>query len=113
VSKYHAIPVTIDGYRFDSKAEARHYQELCLREKAGEISLIVVHPKYCVWEHWFDGTPGKGRFDTIYYEADFCYMENGQLVVIDVKGVLTAVYRMKKKMFLAKYPDIKFVEVKA
>jgi hypothetical protein len=42
--KYNARKVELDGYSFDSQAEARYYQQLKLRQKAGEICEIVVHP---------------------------------------------------------------------
>src|ERR1019366_6845918 len=42
-SKYRNVKVQVDGYTFDSKHEAQHYQELRLREKAGEISELNVH----------------------------------------------------------------------
>ena len=43
--------------------------------------------------------------------ADFEYIENGEMVVVDVKGFKTAVYMIKKKLFLYKYGDkVKFIE---
>lgn len=39
--KYSAEPTTVDGIRFDSKLEARYYDELILRVKAREILYFL------------------------------------------------------------------------
>jgi len=46
------------------------------------------------------------------YRADFRYVEarTGKLIIEDVKGVKTAVYRLKKKLFEALY-GIEITEV--
>ena len=101
-SKYNAKPVKIDGLSFDSKKEARRYGELKLMERAGEISQLTVHPRYSLDvddEHICD------------YEADFKYLSHvsplakslgyPEMIVEDVKGMRTAVYRLKKKLMLA------------
>ena len=41
----------------------------------------------------------------IKYIADFQYIEDGNIIVEDVKGMKTSVYQMKKKMFLKKYGE--------
>lgn len=92
----------VDGYTFDSIAEKRRYQELRLQEQAGGISELRVHP---CWPLVVNGVP-VGE-----YEADFSYRElrsadlecHGEppLVVEDVKGVRTAVFRLKKALMLA------------
>lgn len=104
MSKYNSSPAIIDGIRFDSKAEANYYACLKLAEKSGQISDLKIHPKYVIWQS------GKEK---ITYVADFEYTENGKTVVEDVKGAITPIFRMKKKMFLAAYPDVDFREVKA
>jgi hypothetical protein len=92
--KYHAIPTEIDGIRFDSKSEAIRYQELKLLERAGEISNLELQPKYSI------DINGKHICN---YVADFRYLDRGVLVVEDVKGMKTPVYRLKKKMVEAAY----------
>jgi hypothetical protein len=101
--KYGAEPTVVDGIRFASKAEAHRYGELLLKERAGEIEGLELQPAFLIWQ---------SGDEKIFYIADFKYIENGQVVVEDVKGVKTDVYRMKKKMFLAAYPEFKFVEVR-
>lgn len=103
----------VDGYRFDSKAEAERYQELKILLAADEIAGLVVHPRYQIQA----GFKYNGKTERpIYYEADFAYYDKalGKAVVEDVKGARTAVYVLKRKLFLAKYKDqYEFVEVAA
>ena len=100
-NKYGARKVEINGHTFDSAAEGRRYQELRLLEKAGEISNLRVHPKYELQQSFkIDGD----HYAAIAYEADFTYHDSdGTIVVEDVKGVETPVYKLKKKLFLYKY----------
>ena len=102
--KYNAHKVELDGYRFDSRAEARRYQDLKLMEKAGEIAGLEFQPKY----------PGlvNGKHICDYY-ADFRYFDYaaGGYIVEDVKGVRTDVFILKKKLVEAIY-GIKIREVK-
>lgn len=104
-SKYGAKRTTVDGITFASKAEARHYAELKLREKAGEIKDLELQPKFPLM------VPRRGhggpwdREVVGHYIADFRYREGptGVLRVVDVKGMKTPVYRLKKKMVEAIY----------
>ncbi len=100
-SKYGNRKVDIDGYTFASEAEARRYGQLCLFVRAGEIRALKVHPKYLLQEAFTDA--GGKRWSAINYVADFEYYENGQIVVEDVKGVETAVWRIKRKLFLKRH----------
>ena len=93
-NKYNARKVEIDGYIFDSKKEAKRYQELCLLERAGEIEIIEIHPR---WKLVVNGVL-IGR-----YTADFMYKDNGKMVVEDVKGVRTRDYVLRKKLMKALY----------
>lgn len=107
-SKYSSAKTDIDGITFDSKKEAEFYAELKLRERAGEISHLRLQPRYLLQEAFkHDGK----QYREIEYVADFEYVENGVTVVVDVKGFKTAVYMIKKKLFLYKYGDkVRFVE---
>lgn len=101
-SKYSAQRVVVDGYSFDSKAEARFYGALKLREKAGEISAIELQPCFPIV---VDGAPvralpnkngHKGR--ALEYRADFGFDENGKRRIVDVKGMDTPVSRLKRAL---------------
>ena len=85
---------TVDGIVFDSRREAERYGELKLRERAGLIGHLEIHP------HW---DVMIGRRKLCRYTADFSYrdaMAEGALIVEDVKSSGTrrdAAYRLRKK----------------
>ena len=107
-SKYSSAKTDVDGITFDSKKEAEFYAELKLRERAGKIFHLRLQPRYLLQEAFKH--EGK-QYNKMEYVADFEYIENGETVVIDVKGFKTAVYMLKKKLFLYKYGDkVKFIE---
>ena len=109
VHKYRAKVTVIDGIRFDSKKEARRYTELKLLERAGKIKELKLQPVFLLQEGFYRN--GKA-VRQITYRADFEYLdEKGQRIVEDVKGVETQVYKLKKKLFLKKYPDVEFREM--
>ncbi|WP_392435338.1 DUF1064 domain-containing protein [Finegoldia magna] len=103
-SKYRAKKTVVDGIKFDSKREAERYCELKLLEKAKEIRNLVLQPRFLLQDEFFDKNEIKHK--KIEYVADFMYIDKcGKTIVEDVKGVLTDVYKIKKKMFLKKYDD--------
>jgi hypothetical protein len=104
--KYNAKKTVIDGIAFDSKAEARRYQELLLLQRAGEISDLELQPKFLLQAGFTDNTGKRQR--AIHYIADFQYVENDQMIIEEVKGYKkNAVWRLKKKMFLYHHPNYK------
>lgn len=107
-SKYSSAKTDVDGIRFDSKKEAEFYAELKLRERAGEISHLRLQPRYLLQKAFKH--EGK-QYREMEYVADFEYVEDGITVVVDVKGFRTAVYMIKRKLFLYRYGDkVKFIE---
>ena len=109
-NKYNNRQVESDGYTFDSIAEYHRYTELKLLQRSKIISDLKVHPVYLL-QKGFKTKEGKA-VRAIRYEGDFEYIENGIKVVEDVKGVETAVFKLKHKMFVKQYPDIRFEIVK-
>jgi len=101
--KYRAVPTTVDGIRFPSKAEARRYGELKILESAGKITNFQLQPEFPI--------KINGKL-VCTYRADFIYFTPQQRVIEDVKGVRTAVYKLKKKMVEAYYPGVKIVEIR-
>ncbi len=101
-SKYRNKKVTIDGDTFDSKAEARYYSELKLRERAGDILFFRLQPRYRLQ----DAVEKHGvKHRAIDYVADFeIHHKDGSIEVVDVKGFKTEVFRIKEKMFHKKFP---------
>lgn len=94
--KYRNKKTSVDGIRFDSKREANRYIELKMLERAGVIKGLKRQVPYVLIN--------KSRYGrAIKYVADFVYLENGQLVVEDVKGVRTPVYKLKKRLIAEVY----------
>ena len=103
-SKYKAQKTTVDGIVFDSKKEARRYHELKLMEKAGEIQNLALQRPFELTVNYNPEWPEDA--DVIgTYVADFSYFDvnAGKLIVEDVKGFRTPLYRWKKKHFEAQY----------
>ena len=110
MSKYHSRKVTVDGHKFDSKAEAKRYCELKILERSGAITGLYLQPRFELQEPFM--CDGK-RYRKIEYVADFMYYENGRMIVEDVKGMKTDVYKLKMKLFLNQYGDrLTFKEVR-
>ena len=110
MSKYKAVKTEVDGIRFDSKKEANRYCELKMLAKGGCIRGLRLQPEFVLQE----GFRKNGKaYRKIVYRADFQYYdkEKKKIIVEDVKGVKTEVYKLKKKLFEFKYPDLTIMEV--
>jgi hypothetical protein len=103
-SKYHNTRRTVGQYTFSSLKEARRYEELLKLEGEGVISHLQCQPKYLLQE----GFKKNGvTHRAIYYIADFEYQDSfGILRIEDVKGVETDVFKIKRKLFEYKYPEL-------
>ena len=94
--KYRNKKTQIGMYVFDSIAESKRYKELALLEKAGQIKGLELQPKFLLQE----GFKKNGKtYRKIEYIADFMYIENGKVIIEDVKGMETDVFKLKRKMF--------------
>lgn len=102
--KFGNVPTVTDGRKFSSKAEAKRYSELKLLERAGQIKHLQCQPKFPL---------SVNNRHICAYIADFQYVEGRKAVIEDVKGFRTPDYRIKAKLFMALYPDVKFVEIDA
>ena len=95
---------------FDSLKEARRFDELVLMLKSEKITELTLQPKYLLLDTL--RTEGHKTMPKKYYIADFHYIENHITIVEDVKGMKTAVYQLKKHMFLEKYGhELTFKEI--
>lgn len=102
--KYNANATVVDGIRFASKHEAEIYCELVLRQKGGEIRLILRQVP-------FELAPADGERRAVKYVADFLvHYADGRLAVLDAKGVKTEAYRAKKRWVEQRY-GVKIEEV--
>jgi hypothetical protein len=102
--KYNAKKTQVHGIIFDSKAEAERYMLLKEKERMKEIEYLEMQKKYVFEVN--DVKIGS-------YISDFYYYCNQRKdwILEDVKGVLTPVYSLKKKMVKAFY-GIDIVEIK-
>jgi len=92
-NKFGAIRTTIDGITFASKAEATRYAELRLMVMGNIISELELQPKYPIVIN---------GMKVCTYVGDFKYRnERGAIVIEDVKGMKTPVYKLKKKLMAA------------
>lgn len=102
-NKYRAIPITVDGHRFPSKAEAARYIELHDQEEAGEIRDLQLHPYFLLL---LDGTR-IGR-----YTADSLYWQAGERVCEDVKGRATRDLKLRLALVKSIYGiDVRLVRM--
>lgn len=118
MTKYKNKKVEVDGISFDSKKEAARFQELKLLEQQGLISDLqlqkvyeLIPAQYETFERY--GKRGQRLKDgkrllerPLTYVADFVYMQDGKLVIEDVKGYRDtasagyAKFVIKRKMML-------------
>lgn len=101
-NKYGNVKTEFDGILFDSKREAERYVDLILLLRGGAISDLELQPNFKL------EVAGK---KVCSYRADFRYTENGAVIVEDVKGMKTPVYKLKVKLLKALHPNLDFREV--
>ena len=97
MSKYGAIKTTVGGITFDSRAEARRYGQLLNLERAGCIKGLERQVPY-VLAPSVRIHPEKRAKPALRYIADFRYVEAGRVIVEDVKGVMTPLFRVKQHL---------------
>lgn len=112
-TKYRNKKVKIGDMVFDSRKEARRYNELMMLQRAGEISdlkrqveIELIPNQYTVEERY--SKSGKRLKDKmvllerkVCYVADFVYTDKeGREIVEDTKGIKTPDYILKRKMLL-------------
>lgn len=88
---------------FDSKKEARRFDELYLLLRAKKISELDIQPEFILCD---TQRHGGITYPKVKYIADFMYKRNGKTIVEDVKSDHTrglATYRVKIKWFLSIY----------
>ena len=95
--KFNAVPVLNDGIRFDSKLEARYYGVLKLMQREGSVLFFLrqvpIHIK------------GENSSPNVKYVCDFqVFFADGSVEFIDVKGVETPEFKIKKKLVESNYP---------
>lgn len=96
--KFGAVRCQSDGKKFPSKLERNYYDQLCLRQKSGDIIFFLRQISFDL--------PGN-----VHYRADFqVFNKDGSVEFIDTKGKDTPLSVAKRKMVEALYPiQIKIV----
>jgi len=99
IRKYHNRKISTPYGKFDSRKELNRFRELSLLQRAGEISGLQRQVRFELIPASRDE---KGRVveRACYYVADFVYIEGGNRVVEDAKGVRTKEYIIKRKLML-------------
>jgi hypothetical protein len=102
MSKYKAKKTIVDGIAFDSITESEYYLHLKVMQKRGEIVAFALQPKFELQEAF--EKDGK-KYRKIEYIADFEVIHHdGNIEIVDVKGMITPDFKLKQKMFEKKYP---------
>ena len=110
--KYKSMKCTFNGIEFDSRKEARRYQELLLLQRGGviqnlqlQVKFVLIPAQYETYERY--GARGQRLKDgqrlvekECSYKADFVYEQDGKKVVEDTKGFKTKDYIIKRKLML-------------
>lgn len=94
--KYGNKKTVVDGMTFDSAKEAKRYQELLMLERTGYINDL----KRQVTFELAPAVVLNGRKKPpLRYVADFTYRDKiNTLFVVDVKGVVTPLFRVKQHL---------------
>lgn len=91
-AKYGNVITTVDGIRFDSKREANYFQQLKLRQQAGEVRF------------WLRQVPMHLPGGTKYVLDFLVFLRDGGVDFVDVKGRETKEFRIKKREVEHHYP---------
>ena len=101
-------------YEFDSRKEARRFDQLFAMLRAGVISGLKLQPEFIIADRAFDKAAGRW-LPARKYVADFEYVKDGKRVVEDVKSPATrseSTYRLKRHLLLARFgKEIEFREI--
>ena len=89
--KFHAQRCERDERKFASKRERAFYDQLKLRQKAGDILFFLMQVPFAL--------PGG-----LTYRADFMIFEKDHVRIVDIKGFETKEFVMKKKLLEETYP---------
>ena len=91
-SKYGNKKVEINGHKFDSKKESNYYLYLLSEQQADRVTMFLMQVPIPL--------PGGVKYiiDFVVFRAD------GSVEWIDVKGMRTDIYKLKKRQVEELYP---------
>lgn len=99
-----------EGIVFDSLAEAEYYVLLLKKISQGEIKSVKCQPSFVLQE---PVSKGNKKLRSITYKADFrIEYPCGRIEIVDVKGKMTDVFRIKYKLFEKAYPELALKVIK-
>lgn len=114
--------------KFDSRAEMWQYLEFSQMQREGKISNLMLQVPFLLIPKriWYHNLKEKSVvIREVTYIADFVFVRQSQTIVADCKGwrfkqnkkskmewqaYIDDDYKIKKKMFLHKYPEYTFEE---
>lgn len=109
-SKFHAYKAMVDGIQFDSLNESRYYVQIKQArdyKQPTEHGVLVSFEMQVPYEIVPSFLKNGHRIRKMEYLADFVlHYDSGRTRVIDVKGVETDVFKLKKKLVEYKYPEV-------
>ncbi|PFK68293.1 DUF1064 domain-containing protein [Bacillus cereus] len=101
--KYNARKTETDGIKFASALEGKYYQYLKRLQEAGEVTRFDMQPSFVLQGGFTDAFGMK--HEPIKYVGDFLvYYKDKPPVVIDVKGMTTSVFAIKRKLYCNMFP---------
>ena len=100
--------VSFDGHLFASQKEVVIYKDF---KSDPDIEIKSLHPNFPL----IDGFTRFGKkVRAASYTADFDILEKGERWIVEVKSEGTAKmidYQLRRKMFLNRYPELRFREI--
>lgn len=116
---------TVDGIKFDSIMESEFYIYLKELKENNKIIDFELQPKFLLQDKFivvnkkiiygsdkeFNKLKKESKAETIRainYIADFKIICKDITYIIDVKGIKTADFKLKEKMFKNRYPEYEF-----
>lgn len=117
------IKTTIDGITFDSKMESQYYLYLKELKAKGIVESFRLQPEFILQDKFmivdgqviFGEDPNFNKIkrqtkaptvQAIKYISDFeVVYADGHIEIVDPKGIATADFELKRKMFMCKFPD--------
>lgn len=110
MNKYGNKKVVVDGEEFDSQLESNRWYELKLLQRAKQIKDLRRQIRFELQPSYKKN--GK-TIQSINYIADFVYYDinKKKFIVEDTKGYKTETYKLKKKIFEYKYPELEITEI--
>lgn len=94
---------TLNGHEFSSDLEYKYYVYLLELQEQGIVKDIKIQPKFELQPKYEKA--GK-KIRAIYYIADFeVEYSNGEVIVVDTKGVSTPEFKIKEKIFNYIFPE--------